>query len=228
MPFFFFDSTMLLLIPCILLALYAQWKVKRTYGEFSQVASAAGISGAETARRLLRENGIYDVAVEEVEGVLSDHYDPRDKVVRLSTGIFRGHHLAGLAVAAHEVGHALQHARGYMPLNLRHSFLPVANIGSTAAFPLFLIGFFFQQGFLMDVGIALFAAVLAFQVVTLPVEFNASSRAMAQLVDGRYLAPQEGVLAKRVLNAAALTYVAAAATSLMHLVRLLILRGDRD
>ena len=228
MPFFFFDSTMLLLIPCILLALYAQWKVRRTYGEFSQVASAAGISGAETARRLLRENGIYDVAVEEVEGVLSDHYDPRDKVVRLSTGIFRGHHLAGLAVAAHEVGHALQHARGYMPLNLRHSFLPVANIGSTAAFPLFLIGFFFNQGFLMDVGIALFAAVLAFQVITLPVEFNASSRAMAQLVDGRYLAPQEGVLARRVLNAAALTYVAAAATSLMHLVRLLILRGDRD
>ena len=228
MPFFFFDSTMLLLVPCILLALYAQWKVRKTYGEFSQVASAAGISGAETARRLLRENGIYDVAVEEVDGVLSDHYDPRDKVVRLSTGIFRGHHLAGLAVAAHEVGHALQDARGYMPLNLRHSFLPVANIGSTAAFPLFLIGFFFNQGFLMDVGIALFAAVLAFQVITLPVEFNASSRAMAQLVDGRYLAPQEGVLARRVLNAAALTYVAAAATSLMHLVRLLILRGDRD
>ena len=228
MPFFFFDSTMLLLVPCILLALYAQWKVRKTYGEFSQVASAAGISGAETARRLLRENGIYDVAVEEVDGVLSDHYDPRDKVVRLSTGIFRGHHLAGLAVAAHEVGHALQDARGYMPLNLRHSFLPVANIGSTAAFPLFLIGFFFNQGFLMDIGIALFAAVLAFQVITLPVEFNASSRAMAQLVDGRYLAPQEGVLARRVLNAAALTYVAAAATSLMHLVRLLILRGDRD
>lgn len=228
MPFFFFDSTMLLLIPCILLALYAQWKVRRTYGEFSQVASAAGISGAETARRLLRENGIYDVAVEEVDGVLSDHYDPRDKVVRLSTGIFRGHHLAGLAVAAHEVGHALQHARGYLPLNFRHSFLPIANIGSTAAFPLFLIGFFFNQGFLMDIGIVLFAAVLLFQVITLPVEFNASSRAMAQLVDGRYLAPQEGVLARRVLNAAALTYVAAAATSLMHLVRLLILRGDRD
>ena len=228
MPFFFFDSTMLLLIPCILLALYAQWKVRRTYGEFSQVASAAGISGAETARRLLRENGIYDVAVEEVDGVLSDHYDPRDRVVRLSTGIFRGHHLAGLAVAAHEVGHALQHARGYLPLNFRHSFLPIANIGSTAAFPLFLIGFFFNQGFLMDIGIVLFAAVLLFQVITLPVEFNASSRAMAQLVDGRYLAPQEGVLARRVLNAAALTYVAAAATSLMHLVRLLILRGDRD
>jgi Zn-dependent membrane protease YugP len=230
MPLFFFGSpTMVLLIPCILLALYAQWKVRRTYGEFSQVASAAGISGAETARRLLRENGIYDVAVEEVDGVLSDHYDPRDKVVRLSTGIFRGHHLAGLAVAAHEVGHAIQHASGYLPLNLRHSILPIANIGSTAAFPLFMIGFFFQSvPFLMDVGIALFAAVLAFQVITLPVEFNASSRAMAQLVDGRYLAPQEGVLARRVLNAAALTYLAAAATSLMHLVSLLIMRGDRD
>ena len=225
----FWDPTYILLLPCIALALYSQYKVRKAYTKFSQVASAAGISGAETARRLLRENGIHDVAVEEVEGVLNDHYDPREKVVRLSSGIFRGHHLAGLAVAAHEVGHAMQHASGYFPLNLRHSFLPIANIGSMAAFPLFLIGFIFTQStLLMDIGIALFGAVVAFQVITLPVEFNASSRAMAQLVDGRYLAPQEGVLAKKVLNAAALTYVAATATSLMHLVRLLILRGGRD
>jgi Zn-dependent membrane protease YugP len=218
---------MVLLIPCILLALYAQRKVKRTYAKFSQVASAGGLSGAETARRLLRENGVVDVSVEEVAGTLSDHYDPRDKTVRLSSEIFRGHHLAGLAVAAHEVGHAIQHANGFFPLNLRHAFLPIVNIGSTAAFPLFMIGFFFGGGatFLMDVGIAFFAAVVAFQVITLPVEFNASSRAMTQLVDGRYLAPQEAVLAKKVLNAAALTYVAATATALMHLVRLIILRG---
>ena len=227
MLFPFFDSTMVLLIPCIILALYAQSKVKRTYKKFSQVASAAGISGAETARRLLRENNVVDVSVEEVGGVLNDHYDPRDKTVRLSSEIFRGHHLAGLAVAAHEVGHAIQHANGYFALNVRHAFLPIANIGSTAAFPLFMIGFFFGGGatILMDIGIAFFAAVVAFQIITLPVEFNASSRAMAQLVDGNYLAPQEGVLAKKVLNAAALTYVAATAVSLMHLVRLIILRG---
>ena len=217
-----------ILVPCIIMALYAQGRVRKAYSKFSQVASAAGISGAETARRLLRENGILDVAVEEVGGTLTDHYDPRDKVVRLSSGIYRGSHLAGLAVAAHEVEHATQHANGYFPLNLRHSFLPVANLGSKAAFPLFLIGFFFQSPGMMDIGIAFYAAVVAFQVITLPVEFNASSRAMAQLVDGRYLAPQEGVLARKVLNAAALTYVAATATALMHLVRLLILRGSND
>lgn len=225
---FFWDPTFALLIPCIILALYAQSKVKRTYAKFRQIGSAAGLSGAETARRLLRENGIVDVAVEEVGGELSDHYDPRDKVVRLSSDIYRGNHLAGLAVAAHEVGHAMQHATGYFALNLRHSFLPVANIGTWAAFPLFMIGFFFDTPQLMDLGILFYAVVLAFQVITLPVEFNASSRAMVQLVDGRYLAPEEGVLAKKVLNAAALTYVAATATSLMHLVRLLILRGSRD
>ncbi|MEE2658626.1 MAG: zinc metallopeptidase [Candidatus Latescibacterota bacterium] len=221
---------MVLLLPCIALALYSQSKVRSTYSKYSQIASTARINGAETARRLLRENGIVDVAVEEVGGTLSDHYDPREKVVRLSSGIYSGTHLAGLAVAAHEVGHAIQHSRGYFPLNLRHTFLPVANIGSMAAFPLFMIGFFFGGGgtFLMDIGIALFAGVVAFQLITLPVEFNASSRAMMQLVDGRYLAPDEGKAAKRVLNAAALTYVAATATSLMHLVRLLILRGGSD
>ncbi len=216
---------MLLLIPCIILALYAQGRVRRTYSKYSKVASSAGLSGAETARRLLRENGVVDVAVEEVDGVLNDHYDPRDKVVRLSSEIFRGHHLAGLAVAAHEVGHAVQHANGYFPLNFRHAFLPVANIGSKAAFPLLIVGFIFSMPGLIDIGIAFYAAVVTFQVITLPVEFNASSRAMTQLVDGRYLAPQEGVLARKVLNAAALTYVAATATALMHLVRLLILRG---
>ena len=229
MPFFFFDSTMILLIPCIVLALYAQSRVRSAYSKYSQVGSAAGITGAETARRLLREQGIVDVAVEETGGTLSDHYDPRAKVVRLSSGIYHGRHLAGLAVAAHEVGHAIQHATGYFALNLRHSFLPVANIGSWAAFPLFLLGFFFQSPGMVDIGILLYAGVVAFQLITLPVEFNASSRAMAQLVDGRYLRADEARDARRVLNAAALTYVAATATALMHLVRLLILRqGMRD
>ncbi len=229
MPFLFFDPTMILLIPCIVLALYAQSRVRSAYSKYSQVGSAAGITGAETARRLLREQGIVDVAVEETGGTLSDHYDPRDKVVRLSSGIYHGRHLAGLAVAAHEVGHAIQHATGYFALNLRHSFLPVANIGSWAAFPLFIIGFLFQSKGMIDIGILLYAGVVAFQLITLPVEFNASSRAMTQLVDGRYLRADEARDARRVLNAAALTYVAATATALMHLVRLLILRqGIRD
>lgn len=224
MPFFF-DGTIVLLIPPMLLALYAQFKVRRAYSKFSQVSSAAGISGAETALRLLRQNGIHDVGVEEVAGELSDHYDPRAKMVRLSSDNFRGHHLAGLAIAAHEVGHAIQHAQGYFALNFRHALLPVANIGSMASFPLLLIGMFFAQPGLMDLGIAFFAATVLFQMITLPVEFNASSRAMAQLVDGRYLAADESNLARQVLNAAALTYVAAAASSVMSLVRLLILRG---
>jgi Zn-dependent membrane protease YugP len=223
-PFFFFDWTMILLLPAMALALYAQAKVKGAYGKYSQIGSTAGITGAETARRLLRENGVVDVAVEEVAGELSDHYDPRAKVVRLSSGIYHGRHLAGLAVAAHEVGHAIQHASGYFALNLRHSFLPVANIGSWAAFPLFMIGFLFQSPGMVDIGIVLYAGVVGFQLITLPVEFNASSRAMAQLVDGRYLSVNEAGDAKKVLNAAALTYVAATATAVMHLVRLLILR----
>lgn len=220
----FFDSTMLLLLPCMALALYAQARVRSAYSKFSQVRSAAGLTGAETARRLLRDNGIIDVAVEETGGTLSDHYDPRAKVVRLSSGIYRGAHLAGLAVAAHEVGHAIQHARGYFALNLRHSVLPVANIGSWAAFPLFFIGFFFQSPQMVDIGILLYAGVVIFQLITLPVEFDASSRAMVQLVDGRYLRADEARDAKKVLNAAALTYVAGTAMALMQLVRLLVLR----
>ncbi|MBQ36541.1 MAG: peptidase [Gemmatimonadaceae bacterium] len=220
---------MILLLPAMALALYAQARVKSAYKKYSQVGSAAGITGAETARRLLRENGIVDVAVEETGGKLSDHYDPRARVVRLSSGIFHGRHLAGLAVAAHEVGHAIQHASGYFALNLRHTFLPVANIGSWAAFPLFFIGFFFQSPQMVDIGIVLYAVVVGFQLITLPVEFNASSRAMAQLVDGRYLQASEAAHAKKVLNAAALTYVAATATAVMQLVRLVILRqGMRD
>ena len=228
MFFPFWDPTMVLLVPCIILAVYAQFKVRSAYSRFSQVASAAGLSGVETARRLLKQNGIYDVAVEEVGGNLSDHYDPRDKVVRLSSGIYHGHHLAGLAIAAHEVGHAIQHAYGYFPLHLRHTILPVANLGSTLAFPLLLAGFFFQVPALMDIGILFFAAAVVFQIITLPVEFNASSRAMALLVDGRYLAADEGRLARKVLNAAALTYVAATAMALMQLLRLLILRGSSN
>ncbi len=216
------------ILPMILVAL-AQWKVRSAFKKYSRVGSMAGISGAETARRILRENGIYDVGVEEVGGTLSDHYDPRDKVVRLSSDNFHGHHLAGLAVAAHEVGHAIQHATGYYPLNLRHAILPVANLGSQLGMPLILAGMIFGAMGLVNIGVIFFAGAVLFQIVTLPVEFNASSRAMAILANGGYLAGDEVGSARKVLNAAAMTYVAATAAAVMQLLYYVMLaRGGSD
>ena len=214
------------LIPIILVG-WAQMRVRSAFKKYSQVPSMARLSGAETARRILSEQGIYDVAVEETSGSLSDHYDPSSKVVRLSSDNFHGHHLAGLAVAAHEVGHAIQHANGYLPLNLRHAILPVANLGSSLGFPMVIGGMLFGFTGLIDIGILFFAGAVIFQLVTLPVEFNASSRAMAILSQG-YLAGDEVSSAKKVLNAAAMTYVAAAATAVMQLVHLLLMRGSDD
>ena len=214
------------LIPIILVG-WAQMRVRSAFKKYSQVPSMARLSGAETARRILSEQGIYDVAVEETGGSLSDHYDPSSKVVRLSSDNFHGHHLAGLAVAAHEVGHAIQHANGYLPLNLRHAILPVANLGSSLGFPMVIGGILFGFTGLIDIGILFFAGAVIFQLVTLPVEFNASSRAMAILSQG-YLAGDEVSSAKKVLNAAAMTYVAAAATAVMQLVHLLLMRGSDD
>ncbi len=216
------------ILPMILVAL-AQWKVRSAFKKYSQVRSMAGISGADTARRILRENGIYDVGVEEVGGTLSDHYDPRDKVVRLSSDNFHGHHLAGLAVAAHEVGHAIQHATGYYPLNLRHAILPVANLGSQLGMPLIIAGMIFGSLGLVNIGVIFFAAAVLFQVVTLPVEFTASSRAMASLANGGYLAGDEVGSARKVLNAVAMTYVAATAAAVMQLLYYVMLaRGSDD
>ncbi|HIG53920.1 MAG TPA: zinc metallopeptidase [Candidatus Latescibacteria bacterium] len=214
------------IIPMVLVG-WAQMRVRSAFKKYSQVPSMARLSGAETARRILSEQGIYDVAVEETGGSLSDHYDPRAKVVRLSSDNFHGHHLAGLAVAAHEVGHAMQHANGYLPLNLRHAILPVANLGSSLGFPMVIGGMLFGFTGLIDIGIMFFAGAVIFQLVTLPVEFNASSRAMAILSQG-YLAGDEVSSAKKVLNAAAMTYVAAAATAVMQLVHLLLMRGSDD
>lgn len=214
------------IIPMILVG-WAQMRVRSAFKKYSQVPSMARLSGADTARRILREQGIYDVAVEETSGLLSDHYDPRSKVVRLSSENFHGYHLAGLAVAAHEVGHAIQHANGYVPLNLRHAILPVANIGSSLGFPMVFGGMIFGFTGLIDIGILFFAGAVIFQLVTLPVEFNASSRAMAILSQG-YLAGDEVSSAKKVLNAAAMTYVAAAATAVMQLAHLLLMRGSDD
>jgi Zn-dependent membrane protease YugP len=228
MPFLFYDPTMLLLIPAILLALWAQVLVKSTYARYSKVPASSGMTGADVAGRLLSDGGLNDVDVEEVEGKLTDHYDPRTKTLRLSTSISRSRSVAALGIAAHEVGHALQHSKAYGAFQLRQGIFPVANLGSTLAFPLFFIGFLFTSPMLMDIGIILFSGAVFFQLVTLPVEFNASSRALALLQSRGYLAEQEVGLARKVLRAAALTYVAATAVAVLHLLRLILLRGARD
>jgi Zn-dependent membrane protease YugP len=226
MPIGFWDPTMILLIPAIILAIWAQMRVSSTYKKYSQISSARGTTGVDTAKFLLQHNGLADVKVEAVEGKLSDHYDPRSKTVRLSVDNYKGRSLSAIAVAAHEVGHAIQDRRGYVPLKIRASMLPATNLGSWAAFPLFIIGFLFNTPLLMDIGIVLFAAVVIFHFITLPVEFNASHRALAQLSSNGMLVQQELSGAKRVLNAAALTYVAATAVAVLHLIRLIILRGN--
>lgn len=231
---FFFDWTLPLMIPALILAFWAQRKVRSAYARYSQIASAAGIPGARVARQLLDRNGLQNVGVEEVQGELTDHYDPRTRTVRLSTVNYRQPSLAGLAVAAHECGHAVQHAKAYAPLAFRTGFFPVANLGTRMAFPLFFIGFFFGAGgsaglgVLMDVGIIFFAAAVLFHMVTLPVEFDASRRAMAMLQGSGYMSQAEIGGARRVLNAAAWTYVAAATMAVLQLLRLLVLRGMRD
>jgi Zn-dependent membrane protease YugP len=226
MPFLIWDPTMILLIPVIILAMWAQMRVSSTYNKYSKIPSARGTTGVETAKFLLQYNGLPDVKIEAVEGKLSDHYDPRSKTVRLSTNNYKGRSLSAVAVAAHEVGHAVQDGKGYVPLKIRHSILPATNFGSWAAFPLFIIGFLFNTPLLMDIGIILFAGVVIFHLVTLPVEFNASHRALAQLSSNGMLIEEEMKGARKVLNAAALTYVAATAVAVIHLVRLIILRGN--
>ena len=229
MYFGFFSFTdLMLLIPAMLFALYAQFKVKSTYNHFSKIRSARAMTGAQVALSIMRTNNIYDVEIEETEGLLSDHYDPKNKVLRLSHGIYNSSSIAALGIAAHETGHAIQHNVEYAPLRIRHGIFPVANLGSKLALPLFIVGLFMNSGILMDIGIWFFAGTVFFQVVTLPVEFNASSRALYQLNTGGYLNRDEIGSARKVLNAAALTYVAATAVAVMHLIRLLILRGDRD
>ncbi|NMA61032.1 MAG: zinc metallopeptidase [Firmicutes bacterium] len=223
----YYDPTFVLVLPALFFAMYAQFKVNSTFNRYLRERSYAGLTGAQVARRILDDHGLHNVNVERVGGRLSDHYDPRDRTVRLSPDIYNGTSLAAVSVAAHEVGHAVQHASNYLPLNLRSSIFPVAAIGSQMAFPLFMAGFIFSFDTLMLVGIWFFIAALAFQVVTLPVEFNASSRAIGFLDDGGYLNRAEVPKAKAVLTAAALTYVAATAVAATQLIRLLVLRGQR-
>jgi len=225
---FFYDWTFLMLIPALILAGWAQWKVRSAYKTYSRVPTRARTSGGEVAARILSGNSLDGVRVEAVSGTLTDHYDPRTRVVRLSEQNYRGSSVAAVSIAAHEVGHALQHGLGYGPLVLRTAMYPMVSFSSTLAFPLFFIGFLASIPFLVDAGIVLFAVAVLFSVITLPVEFNASRRALVQLEQGGILAPDELDGSRKVLQAAALTYVAATTMAVLQLLRLLILRGSRD
>lgn len=227
---FFWDPTMVLLIPAILLSLYAQFKISSSYKHYSQIRSQSGLTGAQAARAILNSKGLYDVRVEPIRGHLSDHYDPRTRVINLSEDVYQGTSLSSVAVAAHETGHALQHASGYFPMQLRSSFVPVANFGSGAGTMLIMVGLFVPKfGLVLQLGILAFTFAVLFQIITLPVEYNASHRALTLLQEGRMLGGEEVRGARAVLNAAALTYVAAALAAVLQLVRfILIARGRND
>ncbi len=223
---FFFDSTMILILPALALTIYAQFKVKSAFAQMNKIHSVSGLTGAEVAKSLLKRNSIYDVTVEEVSGNLTDHYDSKAKKLHLSSDVYHSTSLAALGVAAHETGHAIQHKLSYAPLSIRQSIFPVANIGSSLGIPLFIGGLIFSIRPLLDLGIIIFTGAVLFHIVTLPVEFNASRRAMAQLSSGGYLRADEVTGAKKVLDAAALTYVAAAAMAVLQLIRLILIRGN--
>lgn len=225
---FIFDPTFFILIPAIILAVWAQAKVKSAFKKYSAVDARRGVTARDAVRTILDSNGLGSVSVERIQGALTDHYDPKAKVLRLSDSVYGSHSIAAIGVAAHEAGHAIQDARGYTPLRLRNAFVPVAGLGSSLALPLFFIGFLFGTPMLMDAGIIFFSAVLLFHLVTLPVELDASKRALGILSDSGLLARDEIGGARAVLNAAALTYVAATLMSAVQIARLFMLRSARN
>ena len=225
---YYFDPTYFLLIIGMILSMAASARVKSTFSIYSRVRSASGLTGAEAARRILHMAGITDVTVVPISGSLTDHYDPRNKQLALSQDVYDRTSVAAIGVAAHECGHAIQDAQNYVPLNLRSAIVPVANIGSTLSWPLFLAGLIFSIRPLLTLGILLFSFAVLFQLVTLPVEFNASARALKMLGSSGMLGTDEVKSAKKVLTAAALTYVAALASSILQLLRLIILAGGRN
>lgn len=214
----------LLLIPVYIFAMIAQIQVKSTFGKYARVGAYRRMKGVEVARAILDRNGLHQVVVEPVAGSLTDHYDPRSNRIRLSQTVYGSDSIAAISVAAHEVGHALQYANGYKPIRIRNAFLPVANLGSSILPILIMAGFFFRIVPLVDLGILFYLFAVLFHIVTLPIEFNASSRAIAELVDGHYILDEEISTSKKVLGAAARTYVASAAVSVMELIRLLLIR----
>lgn len=221
--------SMMLLLPAVLLAIYAQSRVQSSFARYSEIYASRGVSAEVVSRRLLDDFGLQNVRIERVRGNLTDHYDPRSKVLRLSDSVSGNSSIAAIGVAAHEVGHAVQDKEGYAPLRFRNSLVPVVNIGSTAAIPLFFLGILMSVPSLVNVGILLFSGVVIFHLVTLPVEFDASSRALKLLAGTGTLNQQEIAGAKKVLDAAALTYVAAMLMAVMQLLSLIIRsRGRRD
>ena len=229
--FFYFDWTLIIVLPAFLFTLWAQYRVKSTYSKYSAVHLPQMMTGAAVARRILDSNGLSHVPVEITRGHLSDHYDPRAKVLRLSEGVYHGSNVAAVGVAAHEAGHALQDSKAYAPLRFRMALIPVCNIGSNIAMPLFIIGLFMAglaplADWLMLAGIAAFSLSVFFQLVTLPVEFNASRRAMRCLEGSGTMSNEQLNGSRRVLSAAAMTYVAALAVGLLSLLRLLLIAAS--
>ena len=215
----------ILVLPAIVFALWAQAKVNGTFRKYSQVRPRNGMTGAQAAEAVLRENGVTGIRVEHIGGNLTDHFDPREGVIRLSDTVYNAFMVAVIGVAAHEAGHAAQYANSYTPIKVRNAIIPVSRVGSTLSWPLLLIGLVLNSQPLVTIGILFFLAAVIFQLVTLPVEFNASTRAIAALADGGYLTEDELPGARKTLSAAAMTYVAALAVSLAQLLRLVLLFG---
>lgn len=224
--FWHYDWTFIIIIPALIISAWAQMKVSSSFNKYSRVMSINGYTGAQVARMLLDSEGLYDIPIEEIGGKLSDHYDPRRRVMRLSRDVYYGTSVASIGVAAHETGHAIQHQRHYAPLQIRNSIVPVVNFSSNASWILFILGLFLGFGYLVNIGIVLFIAVVFFQLITLPVEFDASNRALKVLKERNILYGDEIKGAKSVLSAAAMTYVAAALTAVLQLVRLIALSRD--
>lgn len=225
MPFFYFDPTYMLLIPAIIFAIYAQGKIQSTYNRYSKVHARSGLTGAELAKEILHRNRIYDVNIEPVQGTLTDHYDPKSKRLRLSSGVYNSSSIAALGIAAHEVGHAIQHSTEYAPLKFRNSIVPIVNIGSQLSIPFLLIGLLLNNESLALFGILAFSLAVLFQLVTLPVEYNASNRALEALELGGFLQRDELSKTSKVLKAAALTYVASTLMAITQLFRLVLISG---
>lgn len=224
---YYFDPTYILVLIGAILCIWAQMRVNSTYRKYARVRSRSGLTGAQAAQKILQLSGIYDVRIEHVRGELTDHYDPAHKVLRLSDSVYGSDSIAAIGVAAHECGHAVQHNKGYAPLSVRTALVPAANIGSMAGIPLVLLGALLGMNqILIQIGIWVFALAVLFQVVTLPVEFNASGRALAMLGDYGMLERDETGSCRKVLSAAALTYVAAAASAILQLLRLILLFGN--
>ena len=230
MGYYYWDPTYILVVIGAVICMIASARVKGTFNKYSQLRSMSGMNGAQVAQRVLQAAGIYDVQVRHVSGSLTDHYDPRTKTVNLSDPVYNATSVAALGVAAHECGHAIQHAKSYAPLSIRSALVPIANFGSMLAWPVILIGLFFNtrsSGLIIDIGILLFSAAVLFQLVTLPVEFDASRRALVMLRTLGILADDELRYTRRVLKSAALTYVASAAAAILQLLRIILITNGR-